>query len=66
MKTIYLVTKHRIVNRFSGNTFIAHQTAFVVHAVYETMQEAKTEAKIKDAKSKKYIYKTRQVAWKAR
>ena len=65
MTTIYLVTKHKVVNRFSGNTFIAHQTAFEIHAVHETMNEAKAEAKIKNAKAEKYIYKVKQLVLKA-
>jgi hypothetical protein len=65
MKTIYLVTKHRVVNRFSGNTFISHHTAFEIHGVYETINEAKTEAKVKDNKSAKYIYKVKKIVFKA-
>jgi hypothetical protein len=65
MTTIYLVTKHRVINRFRGNTFISHYTAFEIHNVYQTMAEAKTEAKTKDAKSEKYIYKVKKLVLKA-
>jgi hypothetical protein len=64
MTTIYLVVKHRVVNRFSGNTFIAHQTAFAIHDVCETKEEAKSEAKIKNAKAERYIYKVKQLPLK--
>lgn len=65
MTTIYLVTKHKIVNRFRGSYFVAFQNAFEIHDVFYTLDEAKAVAKNKDDKSSKYHYKVKKLVLKA-
>ena len=66
MTTIYLVTKHKVVNRFRGSYFVAFQNAFEIFDVFDTLKEAKTVAKNKDDKSAKYHYKVKKLDLKAR
>jgi len=64
--TIYLVTRHKITNRFLWQSFIAYHTAYQICGVFDTLKEAKTVAKNKDSKSKKFVYKVKKLVLKAK
>jgi hypothetical protein len=64
MTIIYLVTRHKISNRFLWQSFIAYEKSFQIASVFDTLKEAKTLAKNKDSKSERFVYKVKKIVLK--
>jgi hypothetical protein len=63
MTIIYLVTRHKISNRFLWQSFIAYEKSFQIAGVFDTLKEAKTVAK-KYSKSERFVYKVKKIVLK--